>query len=139
MTALPQTVADHDAWVQSFRPLDNRSGSLVTTTQVSSASSQHVDVLIDGLLFESDALAARLSLSSSACDPAALVLRAYEDLGDGWLNALSGHFAILVHDRRRERFVALRDRMGQHPLFHTAAAGTQLFSSSILFRAQRRV
>jgi asparagine synthase (glutamine-hydrolysing) len=42
---------------------------------------------------------------------------AYEDLGDALFGKLRGEYAILIHDRRERRLIAVRDLWGRRPLF----------------------
>jgi len=129
MRTAPAPAAARASWVVSIDRADGRvefdAGS------ESSASLPGLRAAFSGVLFEPDDLAARLGVAGQAPSPAALVLLAYRQLGDAWLDALAGHFAIVIDDRSRERLVAVRDRMGQHPLFYAEAGATMFFSWSI--------
>jgi len=65
-----------------------------------------------------------------------VIVHAYEEYDDHFLEHLNGQFAIGLWDRRRRRLLLARDRTGIRPLFYAMAAGRLLFASEIkaLFR-----
>ncbi len=60
-----------------------------------------------------------------------VLLRAYEELGDGCLEHVRGMFAFALWDRRRRRLVLARDRLGKKPLYYRRRNGALLFASEI--------
>jgi asparagine synthase (glutamine-hydrolysing) len=60
-----------------------------------------------------------------------VIVHAYEEHGDRFLDHLNGQFAIGLWDRRRRRLLLARDRTGIRPLFYTRAGGRLLFASEI--------
>lgn len=62
---------------------------------------------------------------------AAALLDAYLTEGDQFVQRLGGSFAIVIHDGRTGRTVAIRDRLGIEPLYYWHSAGAQrlLFAS----------
>ena len=129
MRTAPAPAAAPAPWVVS---IDRADGSVcLDTTSESSASLPGLRAEFSGVLFEPEDLAARLGVAGQPLSSAALLLLAYRQLGDDWLDALAGHFAIIIDDRSRERLVAVRDRMGQHPLFYAETGTTIFFSWSI--------
>jgi len=60
-----------------------------------------------------------------------VIVHAWEDLGADFAARLSGMFAIALHDRRRRRFLLVRDRLGIKPLYWTLAGGCLVFGSEI--------
>ena len=61
-----------------------------------------------------------------------VVLRGYEEWGDGVVERLRGMFAFAVWDARRDRLLLARDRLGVKPLYHAEAPGGRLvFASEI--------
>ena len=129
MRTAPAPAVAPAPWVVSIDRADGR--VCLDATSASSASLPGLRAEFSGVLFEADDLAARLGVAGQVLSPAALVLLAYRQLGDNWLDALAGHFAIVIDDRSRERVLAVRDRMGQHPLFYAEAGTTIYFSWSI--------
>ncbi|MFN0185770.1 MAG: asparagine synthase (glutamine-hydrolyzing) [Aquabacterium sp.] len=60
-----------------------------------------------------------------------VILHLYEDLGDQFVEALNGQFAIALWDRPRQRLVLARDRTGIRPLFYSHVGGRLAFASEI--------
>ena len=58
-----------------------------------------------------------------------VLVHLYEDLGERFVEALNGQFAIALWDSPRRRLVLARDRVGIRPLFHTEARGRFAFAS----------
>jgi len=56
-----------------------------------------------------------------------VLLAAYERWGDGMVDHLSGMWAFVIHDRRRQRLFGSRDRFGKKPFFYHHAPGPGLF------------
>ncbi len=60
-----------------------------------------------------------------------VIVHAYEQFGDEFVQRLNGQFAIALWDERRERLLLIRDRVGIAPLFYTQADGRLLFASEV--------
>ena len=61
-----------------------------------------------------------------------VLLRGYEEWGDGVVERLRGMFAFAIRDGRRRRLLLARDRLGVKPLYHaTTADGRLVFASEI--------
>src|SRR5690606_938908 len=56
---------------------------------------------------------------------------AYDAWGMDFLDRLDGMFALALWDGARRRLVLARDRMGEKPLYYTAADGLLLFASEL--------
>jgi asparagine synthase (glutamine-hydrolysing) len=60
-----------------------------------------------------------------------VIVHAYEEYGDAFVDHLDGMFAIAVWDGRRERLTLARDRFGKKPLFYSVAGGGLAFASEL--------
>lgn len=60
-----------------------------------------------------------------------VIVHAYEEFGDDFVQHLNGQFAIALWDARRQRLILVRDRVGILPLFYTRQNQRLLFSSEI--------
>jgi asparagine synthase (glutamine-hydrolysing) len=60
-----------------------------------------------------------------------VLLRAYEEWGEGLLDQLDGMFAFAIWDGRRRQLLMARDRTGKKPLFYAASPGRITFGSEI--------
>jgi asparagine synthase (glutamine-hydrolysing) len=60
-----------------------------------------------------------------------VIVHLYEEYGDAFVSHLNGQFAIALHDRRKRRFLLVRDRVGIRPLFYTLCNQRLLFASEI--------
>lgn len=58
-----------------------------------------------------------------------VVLRAYQQWGEGCFRELNGMFAIAIWDGRERRLLLARDRMGKKPLYYTVQGETLWFAS----------
>ena len=60
-----------------------------------------------------------------------VIVHAYEEYGDRFVERLSGQFAIALWDVRRQRLLLARDRVGIRPLFYARVGGHLLFASEV--------
>lgn len=60
-----------------------------------------------------------------------VIVHAYEEYGESFVERLNGQFALALWDVRRQRLVLARDRVGIRPLFHALAGGQLLFASEV--------
>lgn len=60
-----------------------------------------------------------------------VIVHAYEQYGDDFVQHLNGQFAIALWDCRRRRLLLIRDRLGILPLFYTRQKDRLLFASEI--------
>jgi asparagine synthase (glutamine-hydrolysing) len=118
------------SWVVEFDPevaeLQLREG----TDGAGFASYAGSTVLFSGVLFNRTELAGQVGAEEELSD-AELVARVYTRRRERIAEALNGTYALLVRDPDREELLAVRDRMGCHPLFYAEADGRTVFSDSI--------
>jgi asparagine synthase (glutamine-hydrolysing) len=60
-----------------------------------------------------------------------VIVHAYEEHGERFVERLNGQFAIALWDARRQRLLLARDRVGIRPLFLASSGGRLLFASEI--------
>jgi asparagine synthase (glutamine-hydrolysing) len=60
-----------------------------------------------------------------------VIVHAYEEFGERFVERLNGHFAFALWDVGRQRLILARDRVGVRPLFYTRSRGLLLFASEI--------
>lgn len=60
-----------------------------------------------------------------------VIVHAYEQYGDDFVQHLNGQFAIALWDANRRRLLLVRDRVGILPLFYTRQGERLLFASEI--------
>src|SRR5437763_13672484 len=88
--------------------------------------------VFDGRIDNRDSLIRSLKhhpLATSDSDDRELVLAAYDRFGESFVERLDGDFAIGVFDRRANRLLLARDRLGLRPLCYTQFNRTFLFAS----------
>ena len=60
-----------------------------------------------------------------------VVVHLYEEYGDDFVTKLSGMFGLALWDRRRQRLVVARDRLGIKPMYVTQEGGRFAFASEL--------
>lgn len=60
-----------------------------------------------------------------------VIVHAYEEFGDSCIERLRGMFAFALWDRRKNRALLGRDRVGKKPLYYAVINGTLYFASEI--------
>ncbi len=60
-----------------------------------------------------------------------VIVHAYEEWGDAFLERLRGMFAFALHDRPRRRLLLARDRLGIKPVYWHFRDGTLVFASEV--------
>ena len=113
-----------------FPPQQSNETSLVTFAQ--DPSTRTAAVLM-GRIYYQDELKARLSLNQDFPSDAALVLAIFQQCGAKVLEWLEGEFALVVYDSEKRCLFAMRDPLGNWPLYwvynsHTVQIGTNLRS-----------
>jgi asparagine synthase (glutamine-hydrolysing) len=59
-----------------------------------------------------------------------VIIHLYEEHGLKFLEKLNGEFAFVIHDERKRRLIAARDRLGIKPLFFSVLGGRELLLAS---------
>lgn len=93
---------------------------------------ESIACIFDGRLDNRAQLFANLHdhpISSPDCPDSNLVAAAYDRFGDSFVDHLEGDFALGVFDKRNNRLLLARDRMGLRPLCYTEVGDTFLFAS----------
>jgi len=60
-----------------------------------------------------------------------VIVHAYVEYGDDFVNHLNGQFSFGLWDRRRRRLLLVRDRTGILPLYYAEAGGAVVFGSEV--------
>jgi len=60
-----------------------------------------------------------------------VLVHAYEEYGDAFLDQLNGQFCFALWDKRKNRLLLVRDRVGILPLFYCRCGNRLLFASEI--------
>lgn len=102
-------------------------------------SSEAVQVLFHGELFNRAELLQRTGVSAAASD-AAIVRALYASAGDDFVRLMNGSFCLAIIDEPHRRALLATDRLASYPLYWHHAPGVLLFGSEVraLVRAQAR-
>ena len=73
---------------------------------------------------------ARLGHSFYTRSDTEVIVHAYEEYGDAFLDHLNGMFGLALWDRRNRRLFLARDRVGIKPLYYCYRDGVLAFGSS---------
>ena len=60
-----------------------------------------------------------------------VLVRGYDQWGEGFVERIEGMFALALYDRRRRRLLLIRDRFGEKPLFYAATKDGLAFASEL--------
>jgi asparagine synthase (glutamine-hydrolysing) len=91
-----------------------------------------VALVFNGQAYEHDEVRERLRAKGHAFTTRSdteVVLRAYLEWGERFVEELHGMFAIALWDARHRRLVLARDRLGKKPLYYALADGSAFLSS----------
>ncbi len=95
------------------------------------ATSADCAVVFEGFLYKTAALADELGITGRFADNAGLLLEGYAHWGEKLLDKLSGLFALIVWDGKRDVFICARDALGNHPLFFAKGERELVVSTSL--------
>ncbi|HEX7301956.1 N-acetylglutaminylglutamine amidotransferase [Lentzea sp.] len=90
-------------------------------------------VAFNGCIYNHEELRAELSgrYTFRSTSDTEVILKAYDHWGDGFVEHLVGMFAIALVDRRRDRVLLVRDRLGIKPLYVAQVRGRTRFASTL--------
>ncbi len=91
--------------------------------------------LLEGTLFDQDRLSALLGVDEPA--PERLLAVAYEHWGEEMIGRLRGNFALLVHDRSRQRLLLACDQLGARSLFFHCDGSRLRFAGELVDLLER--
>lgn len=60
-----------------------------------------------------------------------VIVHAYEEWGESCFSRFNGQWALAIWDRREQRLILSRDRLGVRPLYYTLRGGRLLFASEV--------
>jgi asparagine synthase (glutamine-hydrolysing) len=60
-----------------------------------------------------------------------VIVHSYEERGPACVESFNGDFAFALWDKKRDRLVLARDRMGVRPVYYTVHGGALLFASEV--------
>jgi asparagine synthase (glutamine-hydrolysing) len=107
---------------------------LATGDQPVASEDGSIQVVLNGEIYNFAALRARLEARGhrfATRSDTEVISHGWEDEGEGYLQRLNGMFAFAVWNRREQRLVVARDRMGEKPLYHASAQGWLVFGSEL--------
>ena len=93
-----------------------------------------IHAVLDGGIYNGAALRQELEREGRpvrAHSDAELLIRLYEQDGEGCVARMRGMFAFAIWDQRRGRLVLARDHLGEKPLFYVQGAGGFYFASEM--------
>lgn len=107
---------------------------LNTGTQPIYNEDHSVAVVFNGEIYNFETLRADLKKKGHhfrSLSDTEVIVHLYEELGTELFSQLEGMFAILLHDKRQNIFLAARDRMGEKPLLYWEGNGKIIFASEL--------
>ncbi len=116
-----QRLAILDLSERGRQPVSNENGTVWTVVngEIYNYRSLRLVLTSKGHLFRSDS-------------DSEVVVHAYEEYGDDFLDKLRGMFALAVYDQNKRRLMLARDPMGKKPLYYAQRHdGSLLFASEV--------
>jgi asparagine synthase (glutamine-hydrolysing) len=89
-----------------------------------------IHVVQNGEIYNATLLDLRGHRLATRCDTEVLV-HAYEEWGENFVERLRGMFAIAIWDQRRQKLLLARDRFGIKPLYYRFEGGELSFASEL--------
>src|SRR5256712_8972801 len=106
---------------------DRRLSTLVLAGGVQPMVREGVALVFNGQAYEHDEVRERLRSRGHAFTTRSdteVVLRAYLEWGERFVEELQGMFAVALWDAPRSKLVLARDRLGKKPLYYALAQGS---------------
>jgi asparagine synthetase B (glutamine-hydrolysing) len=88
-------------------------------------------VVFEGILYNAEELAKRFGVEDRADDYGAILLSAYERMGEALLGELRGSYALVIWDGDRDTLIAARDHTGAHPCYYSRGGEELLIATSV--------
>jgi len=117
---------------------EGRARKLYLSTEIGFAAPSWAErngcaVIFSGILYDGEDFQRNVphDVIGLALSDAKIILAAYERRGEEVFNRLRGTFALVMWDGSREVFAALRDPLGNHPLFYAETHNQLLVSPAI--------
>ncbi|NCG18404.1 MAG: hypothetical protein GWP91_05250 [Rhodobacterales bacterium] len=95
------------------------------------AVTEDVVVMLDGWVYDHEALAASADDGPPSESDVEALVRAWRAWGPDFIDRVEGEFAIVVWDRKERRCHIFRDRMGVRPLFWSRRGDKFAFASEL--------
>jgi asparagine synthase (glutamine-hydrolysing) len=130
----PAGTRDIQTWIHGSIGLGCKGGDALGASRSDrgGSSADPVPCVFDGRIDNRHELIRRLADDprvAAHCDDRDLLLAAYDHFGDAFVQHVHGDFAVAVFDRRQQRLVLARDRLGLRPLCYTHSGGAFLFGT----------
>jgi asparagine synthase (glutamine-hydrolysing) len=125
------------SWVEGWVALAHRR---LTVIDLSEAGQQPMTdealgltIVFNGCIYNHGELRRELSAryTFASTSDTEVILKAYDHWGDDFIDHLVGMFAFVLVDRRRDRVVMARDRLGIKPLYLAELPGRLRFASTL--------
>ncbi|WP_207453327.1 N-acetylglutaminylglutamine amidotransferase [Desertivibrio insolitus] len=125
------------AWCDGWVALGHRRLSVIDLTERGAQPMVDAElgltVVFNGCIYNHHELRRELSAAHRfvSTSDTEVVLKAYAEWGDDFVDHLIGMFALVLVDQRRDRVVLARDRLGIKPLYLADSRGRLRFASSL--------
>ena len=127
---------DRKAKFHLFRSQQFPQNSLITFAQDSTTG---IEVVLMGRIYYQDDLKNHFpeAFQQDLASDAALVLAIFRDYGSKALEQLEGEFALVIFDRQQQCLLAMRDPLGNYPLYWISNGKTLRVSTNLRLLAQQ--
>jgi asparagine synthase (glutamine-hydrolysing) len=119
------------SWLEDSAGLAHRLRRLGPSRSVQPVVNDEAVVLLDGWIYDHEAVARRAGVRPPASD-AETLLQAYRTWGPDLTEHIEGEFAIAFWDRKRKQLLLIRDRIGARPLYWARNDRAFAFASELV-------